>query len=157
MSSARPVFTGVHQSERAPSRSVVLLMRHCLCVRHNSCAWEPAQVGFSKFSAWANFRFSFTEKVKTYPSWRGELLTSPQPLWEAASDAACIVLQIVSCFFLGGPLNFSLFQVPNFAGNEWWCFCITEKLFWVVINDWHVWVFGEEISPWIIALWDYCF
>lgn len=61
-------------------------------------------------------------------------------------DAAFRVLHFVSCFFLDEPLDFSLPHVPNFAEKEWWCFCITEKLSWVVINDWHVWVFREEIS-----------
>lgn len=144
MSSASPVFTGVHQSEGASSWSLVLLMRHYLCVWYNSCAWEPAQVGFSKFSAWANFRFSFTEKLlKPPPGWSGELLTSLQPVWEEECDAAC---SLSAGVFLDEPLNFSSSQVPSFAEKEWWCFCITEKLFWVVINDRHVWVFREEIS-----------
>lgn len=47
--------------------------------------------------------------------------------------------------FLEEPFAFSSSQVPDFAEGEWWCFCTT-KLFWILINDWHVLVLGEKVS-----------
>lgn len=137
--SAGPVLTGVHWAERAPSRSVALLMRHCLAVWHNSCSWDFQNSVLGLISGLVLLR---NLKPKTYPRLK----------WGAADTPTASVRRNIWCclqcfaFFLDEPFNFSPSQLPNISEKEWWCFVITEKLFWVVINDWHVRVFREEIS-----------